>query len=81
MLRDISQQGACIECPERLMLRQSVRLKPLASPASRQGRVAATARHGLVFDRGFLMEELAQNMAKMHEGEGHDPKGRFRAAC
>jgi hypothetical protein len=63
------------------MLRQSVRLKPLASPLHAKVVWRQQPRHGLVFDRGFLMEELAQNMAKMHEGDGHDPKGRLRAAC
>lgn len=82
MLRDISQQGACIECPERLMLRQSVRVETFGFPPLHAKVVwRQQPRHGLVFDRGFLMEELAQNMAKMHEGDGHDPKGRFRAAC
>lgn len=82
MLRDISQQGACIECPERLMLRQPVRLETAGFPPIYAKVVwRQLPRHGLVFDRGFLMEELAQNIAKAHEGRASPPLGRFRASC
>jgi len=82
MMRDISQQGACIECPERLMLRQPVRIETVGFPPIHAKVVwRQQPRHGLVFDRGFLMEELAQNIAKMHEAHGSTPPGRFRAAC
>lgn len=82
MMRDISQQGACIECPERLMLRQSVRIETAGFPPIYAKVVwRQQPRHGLVFDRGFLMEELAQNMVKMHESRLPPPSGRIRAAC
>lgn len=82
MMRDISQQGACIECPERLMLRQSVRIETVGFPQLFAKVVwRQQPRHGLVFDRGFQMEELAQNMAKMHEMHASPPTGRHRTAC
>ncbi len=80
-LRDISQQGACIECPERLMLRQSLRIEVDGFPpifAKVCWRQAP--RHGLVFDRGFLLEELALNMTHLHESHGGPGTGGMRVA-
>ncbi len=80
-LRDISQQGACIECPERLMLRQTVRVEtPGFPPIYAKVCWRQVPRHGLVFDKGFLLEELAQNMMKLHEAGGNAVGGRLRAA-
>jgi hypothetical protein len=68
MLRDISQQGACIECADRLMLRQSLSLEVPGFPTI-FAKVCwrQTPRHGLVFDKGFLLEETARYMAKLHQ--------------
>lgn len=82
MMRDISQQGACIECPERLMLRQPVRIETAGFPQIFAKVVwRQQPRHGLVFDRSFQMDELAQNMARMHELQASPPTGRHRTAC
>lgn len=80
VLNDISQQGACIECPERLMLRQSLRIEVAGFPPI-FAKVCwrQSPRHGLVFDRGFLLEELALNLTQMHERAQHDSGG-LRAA-
>lgn len=82
MMRDISQQGACIECPERLMLRQPVRIETAGFPEIFAKVVwRQQPRHGLVFDRTFQMEELAQNLARMHEIHASPSSGRHRTAC
>jgi hypothetical protein len=66
-LRDISQQGACIECPDRLMLRQSLSLEVPGFPTI-FAKVCwrQSPRHGLVFDKGFMLEETARYLAKLH---------------
>ena len=71
MLRDISQQGACIEANQRLLLRQSVRIELAGFPPI-FAKVCwrQQPRHGLVFEKGFLLEELAGNLLKLHEGAG-----------
>ena len=75
MVRDISQQGACIEGNQRLLLRQSVRIELPGFPAL-FGKVCwrQLPRHGLVFEKGFLLEELALYLMKLHEANGiyHD---------
>lgn len=82
VMRDISQQGACIESPLRLMLRQPVRIEAAAFPPIYAKVVwRQQPRHGLVFDRGFLMEELAQHIAKMHATHITPPPGYLRASC
>ncbi|HZU63245.1 MAG TPA: PilZ domain-containing protein [Novosphingobium sp.] len=67
LLRDISQQGACIETGERLMLRQPVRLEAEGFPPV-HAKVCwrHQPRYGLVFEKGFSLEELALHLARLH---------------
>ena len=71
ILRDISQQGACIESSQRLLLRQPVRIELAGFPPI-YAKVCwrHQPRHGLVFEKGFLLEELARNLMKLHEAAG-----------
>jgi len=68
LMRDISQQGACIETPERLLLRQLVKVDIPGFPQI-YAKVCwrQEPRHGLVLETSFSMEELALNLMKMHE--------------
>jgi len=81
-LHNISQHGACISSPERLMLRQSLRLDVAGFPPI-FAKVCwrQMPRHGLVFDGGFGLEELAGFMRKLHEtGQASPPPGAMRTA-
>ena len=68
VVRDISQQGACLECDQRLMLRQPVRIELAGFPPI-FAKVCwrQQPRYGLVFENGFLLDELAHNLMKLHE--------------
>lgn len=68
LIRDISQQGACIETPERLLLRQLVKIDIPGFPQI-YAKVCwrQEPRHGLALETSFSMEELALNLMKMHE--------------
>jgi hypothetical protein len=68
LVRDISQQGACIETPERLLLRQLVKIDIPGFPQI-YAKVCwrQEPRHGLALETSFSMEELALNLMKMHE--------------
>lgn len=68
LVRDISQQGACIETPERLLLRQLVKIDIPGFPQI-YAKVCwrQEPRHGLALETSFTMEELALNIMKMHE--------------
>ncbi|WP_343612795.1 PilZ domain-containing protein [Novosphingobium sp.] len=68
LLRDISQQGACIETPERLLLRQLVKIDIPGFPQI-YAKVCwrQEPRHGLALETSFTMDELAVNIMKMHE--------------
>ena len=69
-LRNISQQGACVELEERLMLRQTVRIETDGFPPIFAKVVwRDMPRYGLVFDKGFLLEEMAAHMVRMHEND------------
>ena len=80
-LHNISQQGACISAPDRLMLRQSLRLDVAGFPPI-FAKVCwrQMPRHGLVFDAGFGLEELAGCLRRLHEAEGRatPPSGGLR---
>jgi hypothetical protein len=80
-VRDISQQGACIELPVRLMMRQGLRIELSGFPPI-YAKVCwrQVPRHGLVFDKGFLLEELAHNLLKLHES-AVPSVNRTRAVC
>lgn len=67
MLRNISQQGACIECEHRLMVRQLVRLELDGFPTM-FAKVCWRRHpyHGVVFESGFNLEELARRMVALH---------------
>lgn len=69
MLHNISQQGACIECDERLMLRERVRIEiPGFEPLYGKVCWRRQPRHGVVFERGFNLEELAQHLLRLQSG-------------
>lgn len=60
-LVNISQQGACIECDERLSMRQIVKIQTDLFPVV-TARVCwrRQPRYGLVFETGFALEEFAR---------------------
>ena len=68
VLRNISQQGACLESLERMMLRETARIQIPGFPVI----VARMCwrdhpRYGLVFEAGFGLEELARLLAPLQE--------------
>jgi hypothetical protein len=67
IMRDISMQGACIETPERLLLRQLVKIDLPGFPQI-YAKVCwrKEPRHGLVLETSFTMEELALHLL-LHE--------------
>lgn len=68
-LHNISQSGACIECDQRLLLRQLVQVEIKGLPAL-YARVCWRRQplYGLVFEQGFTLEELARHVARLHQG-------------
>lgn len=66
VIRNLSQQGAMIECPTHLALEQKLRLESDALPA-----LQATVRwrrsndYGLSFDQTFRFDELARLVARL----------------
>jgi len=67
-VHDISRQGACIESPERMMLRQSLRLDVPGFPKIHaQVCWRQAPRHGLVFVSAFGLEELAGYLRKLQD--------------
>jgi hypothetical protein len=71
ILHDISLGGANVECAERMMLRQSVKLEGSCMPAL-YGKVAWRLHpaHGITLDCGLSLVELAACVARMHEVDG-----------
>lgn len=69
LLVNISQQGACVDCAERLMLREAVRLEMEGFPPV-VARVVwrDQSRYGVVFECGFGLEELAKMLATLLDG-------------
>ena len=69
ILRNISQQGACLESGERMMLRETARIQIPGFPLI----VARMCwrdhpRYGMVFEGGFGLEELARMLAPLQVG-------------
>ena len=68
LLHNISQAGAGIECAERLMLRQPVRLDaPGAPPLHAKVCWRRAPHYGLVFEQGFTLETLARLVAQLNQ--------------
>lgn len=69
LLRNISQQGACIECSDRLLLREPVRIESDGLPAL-FGKICwrRWPLHGVVFEQGFSLEGLAHLVERIHQG-------------
>lgn len=60
IVRDISQQGACLECDARLAVDQQVRLEiPALAPVIAKIRWRRGGALGLVFEQTFRLDELA----------------------
>ena len=69
MLRNISQNGACLECPERMLLHETARIQIPGFPLI----VARMCwrdhpRYGMVFEGGFGLQELARMLAPLQAG-------------
>jgi hypothetical protein len=66
-VRNISQQGACIECSGDLRVREPVRIECKGLPII-HGKVCwrDSPQCGVVFEQGFGIEELAQLMVRLH---------------
>lgn len=69
-LVNVSQQGACLECADPLLMRERIKIESDFLPAL-YGRVCwrQRPRYGVVFDQGFHLDELARHMAHLHEGQ------------
>lgn len=68
-LVNLSQQGACIECDEHLMLREQVRIESdLIPPVIARVCWRSAPRYGLVFETGFSLDELAGLIARAAPG-------------
>lgn len=73
-LINISQQGACLECDDPLLMRERIKIETDALPTL-FGRICwrQRPRYGVVFDQGFHLDELARHMARLHEEQTHPP--------
>ncbi|MBU6266396.1 MAG: PilZ domain-containing protein [Sphingomonadales bacterium] len=67
---NISQQGACIECDEHLMLRERVRIEADLLPTlTAHVCWRAAPRYGLVFEQSFQLDELARTIQRVQQSE------------
>ena len=81
MLRDISQHGAQIEIEPGLAVGQRIALHGSGLPEMQATvRWRRRAAHGLVFQRGFRLDELAELVGRLREAERSEDAGK-RAAC
>jgi hypothetical protein len=80
-LLNLSQHGACIRSGEHLLLRESVRLEmgpqpamfaPIFAPRFAKICWRRAPYYGLVFDKGFQLDELARVLAWLQDGSGDD---------
>lgn len=68
--RDISQQGACIECDKWLMMNELVRIDTGVLPAIyAKVRWRSQPRYGVVFEHPFRLDELARVSAPLQLAE------------
>jgi len=66
VFRDISQQGASIECDKWLLLNELVRIETnFMPPIYAKVRWRRPPQYGLVFEQTFRLEELAQLLASV----------------
>lgn len=67
LLRNISQQGTCIECSHVLRVLEPVSIEIEGFPLI-YGKVCwrRSCRHGVVFERGFGLTELAGLLGHLH---------------
>lgn len=74
VIRNLSQQGARIECSERLALEQKLRLEAESlPPIQAKVRWRRNKEYGLVFEDTFQFAELAQLANELQRGGGADP--------
>jgi len=70
-IRDISLQGARLDCDAHLAVDQQVRLEiPRVRPIIAKVRWRRTAAIGLVFEQTFRLDELARLMLALQKAEG-----------
>lgn len=68
--RDISQQGACIECDKWLMMNELVRIDTGVLPSIyAKVRWRSQPRYGLIFEHPFRLDELARVSAPLQLAE------------
>ena len=68
LFRDISQQGACIECPKRLAIDEQVRIdSPLLPPIVAKVRWRREPQYGLIFEHTFRFDQLARLTAPLRQ--------------
>lgn len=77
-VKDISQHGALIEVPDGLMLSQNVQIEGAGLP-SVAGRVRwrRGSNYGVVFQKGFRLDELATLVAHLQLGTAAAPPQRM----
>lgn len=64
-IRNLSQQGACIECPERMAVGQLIRLESeMLDPVYAKVRWHKGAVYGLVFEDTLSLDRLAEIVAQ-----------------
>jgi hypothetical protein len=80
-IRNISQQGACIECPEQMALGQLIRLESdMLDPVYAKVRWRKGAVYGLVFEDTLSLERLAEIVAQGAYDEMERQEREARAA-
>lgn len=79
VIRNLSQHGARIECPEHLAIDQKLRLEAESLPVI-QARVRwrKDTDYGLAFDQTFRYDELARLVAMLQQGDDGTDGPRFK---
>lgn len=78
--KDISQQGACVECDKWLMMNELVRVETGVLPAIyAKVRWRSHPRYGLLFEHTFKLDELAHIAAPLQPGEHSAPRSALRS--
>jgi hypothetical protein len=68
--KDISQQGACVECDKWLLMNELVRLETgVTPPLYAKVRWRSHPRYGLIFEHTFKLDELARISAPLQFAE------------
>lgn len=80
VIRNLSQNGARMECQSHLAIDQKLRLEAdLLPPIQARVRWRKGTDYGLVLDQTFRFEELARLVAVLQQGDAEQGGGRFES--